>query len=1381
MTFEEIMITEEDADMFLLDEFDNDDTEDVSLVENQDIKIKVEPLPIDVTVPPGWRYKRKSKKLVSPKGKVFRSRRGALKAMVNSSDYSMNEIEEMRSLLRHEGWRESDDLPRCWMIRDGRKKHGSELLGPGGEFFTSLKRAAMFIINYEEYFYSEDLDNFWKFANISGIKKEDFDNIAQNNNNEVLFENGESDENKQASSTLQPGDTSNHEVYRSPSKKVLSMKRDGSTLSSKWKSAETSLPKGWMSKECSANGVKLLRFRSPTGKVLPGTGIRSVLKFMIQNSFPSDHIKKTRSLMTSEGWQEFDMLPSRWMYKLHKGKYGKSLLFLDTDANLYKSKEEVKRHFNQHQDLESLSKFEEFLKSRPQGSYYKAEELDDGWLLGDPSIPSGWRIRKRIIGGSVPGTQLLTPDNKCLDGRRSALKFMVKNNYPEEEKKLMRKGLMTHNEWLTDPQIPESWLYKCTKDGRKSNFIDSEGNLFNSQLEVLKFYKDDQHIVNLLKQFFNIPVIHHIENEEGWRKNDPSVPSGWSIKDRKDGHSSQLLSPEGFLHLGRKAALRHLVKNNYPEEQVQEMRHSLAHEGWSVADGLPYNWLFRRDKKRNIYEFVSPDASFYKSSTAAIRYLEESNFTADKEILEKFCQQLQRNERIEDDSWTKDDSIVPSGWKTKEYKIGNVSLHKFISPDGHIFTSRTSALKFMFDHNESFCDNDVNNMRVLLQKHEKWYSDPQLPTDWLYKKSKTGMSFISDRAEFLKSREAALRHLEEKNKLQEGILLRGFISSVQRNDRIEDNNWNLNDQTVPPGWKTKHKQNGRRGSVLVLISPDGELCMGRKTALKYMIENKNIYSGSEVDEMRSLIQVHDGWLADKDLPCHWLYKEERNARLSFLDSFGNHYRSKELLFATLSKDILGSLRNFLDKKGVSCLGQDAWISNDPSLPPGWKIRKLEQEAPVKDKVKALLSSDKISSPDGHIFAGKAHAYRHMIKKNYPGEDLAIMRNGLLADGWFEDPDLPQNWLAKKKADTKFVKSSRFMDEKGNILKSLAIASMFLTKEGRSKDIEKLKTFYESWKRPNNPEKPEDKEIESNCWENFKKVSGWKRKIDDSGREHFMSPCGDYIKGRFRLIKYMKEKDKNGESTATLKEMFGHDKNPKMITHSKDRKNHFIEESEREESYKKNRREDDITDTIDSPARKRGRPKKVGWFRFKEEALSGWKYKIDEAGTPGPGCYKSPSGDTFMGRLNVLKYMKENDFEEKAVLAMKKRFRQEDVKLGMAENKREKGKSKTVVKTDPEIRNDPTDDETLKNREGNRKSPSGWNTFEDAALSGWKFKSDKPGMSGHCRYLSPDGDYLNGRLQVLKFMKDNNVGEDTIVAMRKTFRTATKELFLNKLP
>ena len=166
MTFEEIMIHEDEADMFLLDEFDNDDTEDISLVENLETKIKVEPMPKDTTVPAGWRYKRKSKKIVSPNGEVFRSRRGALKAMVNSENYSMEEIEEMRYMLRHERWRESDDLPRCWMIRDGRRKHGSEFLGPGGEFFVSLKKVSQFICNYEEYFYTEDLEQFEKVSNL---------------------------------------------------------------------------------------------------------------------------------------------------------------------------------------------------------------------------------------------------------------------------------------------------------------------------------------------------------------------------------------------------------------------------------------------------------------------------------------------------------------------------------------------------------------------------------------------------------------------------------------------------------------------------------------------------------------------------------------------------------------------------------------------------------------------------------------------------------------------------------------------------------------------------------------------------------------------------------------------------------------------------------------------------------------------------------------------------------------------------------------------------------------------------------------------------------------------------------------------------------------
>ena len=331
-----------------------------------------------------------------------------------------------------------------------------------------------------------------------------------------------------------------------------------------------------------------------------------------------------------------------------------------------------------------------------------------------------------------------------------------------------------------------------------------------------------------------------------------------------------------------------------------------------------------------------------------------------------------------------------------------------------------------------------------------------------------------------------------------------------------------------------------------------------------------------------------------------------------------------------------------------------------------------------------------------------------------------------------------------------------MDEKGNIYKSRVIAFRFLTKQGRPEDIVKLKTFYGSRKSQNNLKKPENQDIGFNYWKNIQEesLSGWKHKVDESGREHFMSPSGDYFKGRLSLIKYMKDKNIDIKSFTDMKEILVPHKNSKKI------KNAIGEVPVPEES-----------ETEDPGA------KKFGWFRFKEEVLSGWKYRIDKAETPGPGCYKSPSGDTVRGRLNVLKYMKENNFEEDAVLAMKKRFRKEDVK---AEKNRDLGKSKTIVKTEPNIQAKQTNDKSLKIREGGkRNSSSEWNTFAEESLVGWKY-TDRPGMSGHCRYLSPDGYYLNGRLQVLKFMRENKICEETISAMKNTFRTAAKEFILRKL-
>ena len=63
----------------------------------------------------------------------------------------------------------------------------------------------------------------------------------------------------------------------------------------------------------------------------------------------------------------------------------------------------------------------------------------------------------------------------------------------------------------------------------------------------------------------------------------------------------------------------------------------------------------------------------------------------------------------------------------------------------------------------------------------------------------------------------------------------------------------------------------------------------------------------------------------------------------------------------------------------------------------------------------------------------------------------------------------------------------------------------------------------------------------------------------------------------------------------------------------------------------------------------------------------------------------------------------------------------------------------------------------------------WKEFESELLSGWKYKEDPAGR-GNKMYLSPSGIHLNGRSHVMKFLFENKYSQDTINAMKSTFKT-----------
>ena len=66
------------------------------------------------------------------------------------------EIEEMRSCLKHEGWLDSSDIPDGWKMKKPSSSSAILLMGRGGELFKSSVEGAKFVQNFIQYFSQDD-------------------------------------------------------------------------------------------------------------------------------------------------------------------------------------------------------------------------------------------------------------------------------------------------------------------------------------------------------------------------------------------------------------------------------------------------------------------------------------------------------------------------------------------------------------------------------------------------------------------------------------------------------------------------------------------------------------------------------------------------------------------------------------------------------------------------------------------------------------------------------------------------------------------------------------------------------------------------------------------------------------------------------------------------------------------------------------------------------------------------------------------------------------------------------------------------------------------------------------------------------------------------
>ena len=345
---------------------------------------------------------------------------------------------------------------------------------------------------------------------------------------------------------------------------------------------------------------------------------------------------------------------------------------------------------------------------------------------------------------------MLSPDGKQFRSRYTALLDLIKKKSKRKEVEEMKELMMKHEGWNKSDLLPTGWLYKVKSEGMGPNnkwystihYLSREGTTFESMKSVLDFIQnsDDYSEKDIENGKAFLAEQKAPEKKYEWTDGGDFLPVGWKSR-ISEGESKMewLLSPEGKMYRTRYIALLDMLKKDYPEDRLMEMKMSMIkHEGWSSNELLPSGWLFKviwegftEDQKWNqTIRFLSREGQVLESMKSVLEMLENlENYT--EEDVDNCKEFLKRQKAPEKKyKWSEGGSSLPRGWK-RRLTEGESQWEWILSPEGRMYRSRFVALQDMIKR--QYSEEDVTEMRALLVQEEQWKTDHLLPVDWLFK------------------------------------------------------------------------------------------------------------------------------------------------------------------------------------------------------------------------------------------------------------------------------------------------------------------------------------------------------------------------------------------------------------------------------------------------------------------------------------------------------------------------------------------------------------------------------------------------------------------------------------------------------------------------
>ena len=233
----------------------------------------------------------------------------------------------------------------------------------------------------------------------------------------------------------------------------------------------------------------------------------------------------------------------------------------------------------------------------------------------------------------------------------------------------------------------------------------------HQQILILVVEQISALMANLMEVGFNNIEMGEASESPGWRK-------------RMKFH----IVSDGSHFPNKALALKFLISQNFPSDEIKTVRQTLFEEGWKNDVLLPLHWRFKRSKTLQ-FTFLTHLGDQIAGVQAAMRKVQAEYPEEEIENFRSFLEVQAVVSRSQKFTWESDPTTLPEGWK-----IRRTGRKEFIlSPDGQQFCSRKLCLQYML--REGWEEEEVEEMKKMMCSQEGWTRHHLLPKGWVIQTS----------------------------------------------------------------------------------------------------------------------------------------------------------------------------------------------------------------------------------------------------------------------------------------------------------------------------------------------------------------------------------------------------------------------------------------------------------------------------------------------------------------------------------------------------------------------------------------------------------------------------------------------------------------------